>query len=84
MCVCPQIDGVVPADPAVWWFRGLNWAQPSVTHLRTLMRRVYENREEARQKGAKARQRMIERYGPEAIGRIMAAEYQRVHDLIPK
>ncbi len=29
-----RILGLVPADPSVWWFRGLKWAQPSVSHLR--------------------------------------------------
>lgn len=43
-------------------FRGHRWARPSVTDLRRKMRRVYENREEARLKGAKARQDMVDKY----------------------
>jgi hypothetical protein len=42
-------------DDAVWWFKGLHWAQPSVAHLRQLMRRVYENREAAAAKGRAGR-----------------------------
>jgi len=40
-------QGLVPVhdtSESAWWFKGLNWAQPNVQHLRQLMRRVYENR----------------------------------------
>jgi hypothetical protein len=47
------------------------------------MRHVYENRDEAKRKGAAARQRMVERFGPDAIGQALAKELQRVNQLIP-
>lgn len=78
-----QVESLVPANPKVWWFRGLRWAQPSVQHLRQLMRHVVENRAEARRRGAAARRRMVELYSPEATGRLVAAELRRVNDLIP-
>lgn len=75
-----QIQG---GSEVVWWFRGLHWAQPSVTHLRQLMRRVYENRVEAKAKGAAARQLMVEKYSPEAIADILVKEFQRIERLLP-
>ena len=46
---------------------GHNWAEPSVPHLRALMRRVVSHPEEARARGAAARARMLERFSPEAL-----------------
>ena len=43
------------------------WAEPSVPHLRQLMRRVFERRDEAAQRGKAARDRMVREYSPEAL-----------------
>ncbi|MHA1277357.1 MAG: glycosyltransferase [Candidatus Helarchaeota archaeon] len=40
----------------------MKWSIPSVSHLRKLMRRVYENRKEARRKGDRARKDMISKW----------------------
>lgn len=42
-------------DEIHYGYRGKTWAQPSVRHLRHLMRHVYENREHAKKIGAQAR-----------------------------
>jgi hypothetical protein len=81
-----KIDGLVPVaggSDSMWWFRGLKWAQPSLQHLVHLMHHVYDNREEAAAKGAAARARMIERYGPEAIADVLVKELQRIQDKVP-
>lgn len=77
-----RVEKLVPAvgDAA---FRGLHWAQPSISHLRALMRRVYENREEAAARGAAARGRMIQRYSPPAIARLLLAELRRIEAQLP-
>lgn len=49
-----HIDGLVPAEAKCPYYENFNWAEPSYEHLRTLMRHVYENREEAKLKGARA------------------------------
>jgi hypothetical protein len=77
------IDGLVPAA-GEWWFRGLSWAQPSVAELRRLMRHVYVNREEAAAKGAAARARMVERYSPPAVARLLLDEFRRIEGLLPQ
>jgi hypothetical protein len=77
------IDGLVPAAGA-WWFRGLSWAQPSVRHLRALMRRVYEDREAAAARGAAARARMVERFSPPAVARLLMEEIRRIEASLPR
>jgi len=81
------VDGLVPVsvsgDDIMWWFRGLNWAQPSVKHLAQLMRRVYSNRAEAAARGAAGRARMVKLYSPEAIADVVVKELQRIQGKLP-
>jgi hypothetical protein len=46
---------------------GHQWAEPSVAHLRQLMRRVFERPDEAAERGQAARERMVREYSPEAL-----------------
>lgn len=54
------IDYELTSVPQQWYTGDFQpyqkWAEPSVDHLRQLMRRVYENREEAKNKADKAKQ----------------------------
>ncbi|CAM0950902.1 unnamed protein product [Alopecurus aequalis] len=59
-------------------FKGHLCAEPSVDHLRALMRRVFVDREEARSKGMKAREDMVERFSPEVVAKIVADQIQQV------
>lgn len=59
-----------------WWptsrfARGERWAEPSVSHLRRLMRHVFEDREEARARGLRAREHIRTRFGYEPVARLM-------------
>lgn len=49
---------VTPTDV----FKGHQWAQPSLEHTMALMREVYENREQAREKGRIARQDILDNW----------------------
>jgi len=49
-----KVEKMVPAEAKCPYYKGFQWAQPSHEHLRTLMRHVYEHRDEARAKGARA------------------------------
>ena len=49
-----DIEGLVPAEAKCPYYEGFNWAEPSYDHLRALMRYVFENRDEAERKGARA------------------------------
>jgi glycosyltransferase involved in cell wall biosynthesis len=53
-------------------YRGHRWAEPSVEHLRQLIRRVFEHRDEARAKGARARQDVTEKYDVAVVCRKIA------------
>ncbi len=57
-----DIEGLVPASTDVESFAGHLWAEPSVEHLRQLMREVYAHREEARQRARRGRQQMLEHW----------------------
>ena len=49
-----EVDRLVPAIAKCPYYEGFSWAEPSYSHLRRLMRHVFENRAEAREKGQKA------------------------------
>ncbi len=48
------VDDLVPAQAKCPYYAGSRWAEPSYTHLRRLMRHVFENQAEARATGARA------------------------------
>lgn len=81
------IERLVPVGAGgaevTWWFQGQSWAQPSVPHLRQLMRRVVSNRREAAARGAAARARMLERYSPQAIADKVVHQLRRIEAAMP-
>lgn len=56
-----RIDGLVPIMDGP--FRGHRWAEPSVSHLQELMRRVYNEKDERQSRGAQAREDMVTKFG---------------------
>ncbi len=81
---CQVVDVPEPAWREVPFYRGHRWAEPSVSHLRQLMRRVYEERGEARLKGRIARQQIIANFSREKVAQkikerleIIAQQLQR-------
>ena len=53
------------------WGHGHHWAEPDVEHAAALMRHVYENRGEAREKGLQLSEFVRERFSADAICRRM-------------
>ncbi|HTO87879.1 MAG TPA: glycosyltransferase [Thermoanaerobaculia bacterium] len=49
-----RVRGTIPAVAKCPYYEGFSWADPDPEHLRHLLRHVYENREEAKGKGAAA------------------------------
>jgi len=47
------------------------WAKPSTRHLRELMRKVFENRDEAKEKGKAARNTMLNNFTPEKVAQVV-------------
>lgn len=68
---------MAPADSFVY-FVGTKWARPSLTHLRTLMRHVVTNPDEARAKGAAARLHIEREFSSESVARKLLVLIQRV------
>lgn len=57
---------------------GHNWAEPSVEHLRELLRHIFEAREEAKARGAAARELMARDFSPAALADQVVAHVQRL------
>lgn len=76
------IDGLEPVPPQQGLYSSWQqkWAAPSLHHLRTLMRHVVEHPEEAAARGAAARARVLERYTPDAVGRLVAARLRAISE----
>lgn len=59
---------------------GHSWAEPSIPHLRALMRRVFLSSQEREGRGRAARERMVSKFTPEAIARQVEVELVRIRD----
>ncbi|MFH0731122.1 MAG: glycosyltransferase, partial [Pseudomonadota bacterium] len=62
ICYPLRIRGTIPAVAKCPYYDGFSWADPDPEHLAFLLRRVYENREEAQVKGAAAAVEMANRW----------------------
>ncbi|MDQ3870164.1 MAG: glycosyltransferase [Chloroflexota bacterium] len=78
-----EVEGVVPvparALPEGPAFAGHRWAEPSLDHLRELMRHVYDHPDEARAKGRAAQAEVERRYD---VGRACDAVVGRLRELV--
>ena len=61
------IDGLVPVVQEGGHWDGHRWAEPSLSQLRRLMRRVVDKPEEAAAKGKRAREDMVAKYAPAVV-----------------
>ena len=57
-----RVRGTIPAVAKCPYYEGFRWADPDPEHLRALLRRVFENREEAARRGAAAAREMAEKW----------------------
>lgn len=65
-------------------FKGHRWAQPSVEHLRELMRLVVSDPDAARLKGQQARRDMVERYCYACVAKLVVQELARIQAIQTK
>lgn len=75
-----KVEGLVPVKSGA--FQGHRWAQPSVTHLRQLMRHVVDHPDEAATKGKRARLHMHRNYSPEVLAQTVMKHMRRIHGRI--
>jgi GT2 family glycosyltransferase len=71
-----RIRGIVPAEAKCPYYEGFSWADPDPEHLRHLLRHIFENREEARAKGASAAREIEEKWTWEKTAREIIARLQ--------
>lgn len=78
------VEGLVHTSNGSQWYSegGQRWAQPSVPHLRQLMRHVVTHPEDAAAKGAAARRRMQERYAPSVVAQLAAERLRAIDEII--
>lgn len=61
---------------------GHYWSTPSVPHLRQLMRQIHTNPQEAKAKGKKARETMVERFCPRCVAQTVLKELARIGEIM--
>ncbi len=66
-----RLQGTIPAVAKCPYYKGYSWADPDPEHLRELLRKVYEDRDEARRRGAAAAEEMAERWTWDNTARIL-------------
>jgi len=76
--IVPVSDIQVKDNPI---YEGHKWAEPSVRHTRALMRYVFENREEAREKGRAARSYIVNNF---SITNVSSKIARRVQSLLAR
>lgn len=57
-----RVKGTIPAVAKCPYYEGFSWADPDPDHLRFLLREIYDNRDEARSKGAAAAREMAAKW----------------------
>jgi glycosyltransferase involved in cell wall biosynthesis len=69
---------LVPPDVEIEYYKGHRWAEPSVDHLRQLMREVYSHRDEAGMKAARGREDILRNYDWTVVIPRWVREFQRL------
>ncbi|HXJ55907.1 MAG TPA: glycosyltransferase [Verrucomicrobiae bacterium] len=67
-----------------WPYAAGRWAEPSVSHLRELMRRVQRNPAEATARGAAGRAFVLENFSTESVTRQITARLQAIEEKLTK
>jgi len=68
-----DVERLRPAEAKCPYYEGFNWAEPSYEHLRSLMRHVFENRDEAKTLGVRASAEVLTKWSWEqSVKKILA------------
>jgi len=59
-------------------------AEPDVQYFKKLLRHVYTHREEAKQKGIKARKHIVQNFSREAVSKVLVEHFKRIETIIHK
>eukprot|EP00759_Apiculatamorpha_spiralis_P030587 PhF_6_TR32191/c0_g1_i2/m.47821 len=72
-----NIEGLEPSRGAFVMGKGSRWAVPSTSHLKWLIRWVFEHQEEGRRLGIRAREHIVQHFSQEAVLPIVLQNIQR-------
>jgi|GEM_PF-903457 len=75
---CDVVDVPESAAREIPSYRGHKWAEPRVEHLRCLMRRVFEDRDYAREVGMRARAELETKYTRERVADLIINHLMRI------
>jgi glycosyltransferase involved in cell wall biosynthesis len=64
------------------FYRGQKWAKPSSKHLKKLMRKVFENPNEAKSVGKIARKNIVEDFSLREVAKIVAERIKKVENIL--
>ena len=68
-----DVERLRPAEAKCPYYEGFNWAEPSYEHLRSLMRHVFENRDEAKTLGVRASAEVLTKWSwKQSVKKILA------------
>ncbi|MGB3904521.1 MAG: glycosyltransferase family 1 protein, partial [Anaerolineae bacterium] len=73
---------LIPARAKCPYYEGFRWAQPDEDHLASLMRHVYENREEAAAKGGTASEEVLRRWRWREAARRIKERLMEIRDAV--
>ena len=73
----PLQVNLTPAVAKCPYYQGFKWAEPDMAHLQHLLRHVYENQEEARQKASMAEQNVKKYWDIDLMGQRVAASLEK-------
>jgi glycosyltransferase involved in cell wall biosynthesis len=76
-----RVAELIPARAKCPYYEGFHWAQPEEEHLVSLMRHVYENREEAAAKGAAASEEVLRRWTWREAARRIKDRLVQIHSV---
>jgi glycosyltransferase involved in cell wall biosynthesis len=68
----------VPSEVEIEYYRGQCWAEPSVDHLRQIMREVYSHPDEARKRAERGREDVLHNYDWSVVMPRWIGEFQRL------
>lgn len=73
-----RVSGTIPARALCPYYEGFSWANPDPIHLSELLRHVYEDREEAAEKGRRAAAEMVEKWTWKKAGEKIVARLSEI------
>lgn len=74
-----EVERMVPVpDSMPPHFHGHLWAEPSIDHLKALLRETYEHWDRAKEKAIEARKSLFPRFSSKEVGRLIYTRFDHL------